>query len=188
MNSGDQVVQKLVPDPLWERIAPLLPAGKPHPWGVCRERVDDRRALAGILFVLREGCRWEALDYTSIVSHSTAHRRFQEWQKAGVFQKLWQLALKDYDALKGIDWDWLALDGALTKAPLAGEKKRSQPDRSGEKRHETQPVDGRGGHSAGHRGGGCQPSGLQTASGNFRRLGDPTSATHPRDAAGVVSR
>jgi transposase len=160
MTTSDQIIQKLVPDALWERIAPLLPGGKPHPWGVCRKRFDDRRALAGILFVLREGCRWEALDYTSIVAHSTAHRRFQEWQKAGVFQQFWQLALEDYDALKGIDWEWLALDGALTKAPLAGEKKRPQSHGPREKRHETQPVDGWSGHSSGGRGGRGQSPGL----------------------------
>lgn len=125
MESTDKTVRKLVSDPLWDRIAPLLPAGKPHPWGTCRPRVDDRRVLAGILFVLREGCRWNALDYTGLCSSSTAHRRFQEWQRAGVFRELWKLALEEYDELKGLDWEWLALDGAMTKAPLAGEKKRS---------------------------------------------------------------
>ena len=118
------VITELVPDALWERVRPLLPAGKPHPWGVCRARVDERRVLAGILFVLREGCRWRALDQTGICSGSTAHRRFQEWQQAGVFAELWRLALEEYDALKGIDWEWLAMDGVMTKAPLAGEKNR----------------------------------------------------------------
>ena len=135
MDSTDKIINKLVPDALWERIAPLLPKGKPHPWGVCRTRVDERRVLASILFVLREGCRWEALDYTGLCSHSTAHTRFQEWTQAGVFQKLWRLSLEEYDTLKGIDWSWLALDGAMTKAPLAGEKKRSKSHRSGQERH-----------------------------------------------------
>jgi transposase len=125
MDSTDKIVNKLVPDALWSRVEPLLPKGKPHPWGVCRGRVDDRRALAGILFVLREGCRWEALTYTGICSKSVAHSRFQEWKEAGVFEKLWQRSLEEYDAEKGIDWSWLAMDGAMTKAPLAGEKKRS---------------------------------------------------------------
>jgi transposase len=125
MSASDPIINKLVPDALWSRIEPLLPPGKPHPWGVCRERVDNRRALAGMLFVLREGGRWEALNYTGICSKSVAHSRFQEWKKAGVFEKLWRLSVEEYDQEKGLAWSWLAMDGALTKAPLAGEKKRA---------------------------------------------------------------
>jgi transposase len=50
-----------VEDSLWELIEPLLP--KPerrfrHPG---RRRLDDRRALCGILFVLYTGIPWEFL-------------------------------------------------------------------------------------------------------------------------------
>jgi putative transposase len=30
--------------------------------------------------------------------------------------------LLKYDKLKGIDWSWLSMDGAMTKAPFGGEK------------------------------------------------------------------
>lgn len=160
MEVPQSVITELVPDALWARVRPLLPAGKPHPWGVCRARVDERRVLAGILFVLREGCRWRALDHTGICSGSTAHRRFQEWQAAGVFEELWRLALEEYDALKGIDWEWLAMDGVMTKAPLAGEKNRAQPDRSGENGHQTQYSDRRGRGPARRDRGSRQPAGL----------------------------
>jgi hypothetical protein len=33
----------------------------------------------------------------------------------------------DYDEQVGIDWDWLAADGAMTKAPLGGEKTGPNP-------------------------------------------------------------
>jgi putative transposase len=49
--------------------------------------------------------------------------------EAGVFLKLWQAGVKQFDELCGIDWDWLAMDGALTKAPLGGEKNRAQSHR-----------------------------------------------------------
>jgi putative transposase len=39
-----------------------------------------------------------------------------------VFATFWRLGLLEYDGLKGINWDWLAMDGATTKAPLGGEK------------------------------------------------------------------
>ena len=125
-----------VPDELWERIRPLLPGGRPHPWGVCRKREDDRKLLNGILFVLRTGCQWDALNGTGICKKSTAHDRYQQWRKAGVFEKLWEAALQEYDALQGIQWEWLAVDGAMTKARLGGEKKRTQSHGSGESGHQ----------------------------------------------------
>ena len=45
---------------------------------------------------------------------------------AGVFLRLWQVGLERYDELKGLDWNWLSMDGAITKSPLGGEKNRSQ--------------------------------------------------------------
>jgi transposase len=121
-----------IPDDLWERIEPLLPPRKPHPLGCHNPRVDDRRAMDAIFFVLRTGCQWNALNATRICSSSSAHRRFQEWQAAGVFEKLWALGLKKYDALKGIDWAWQSMDGAMTKAPLGGGKNRTQSHRPGQ--------------------------------------------------------
>ena len=79
-----------IPDELWERIVPLLPARKPHPLGCHRPRVDDRKAMDAIFFVLRTGCQWGALDATGICSHSAAHRRFQAWIEADVFVALWE--------------------------------------------------------------------------------------------------
>ena len=117
-----------ISDELWEKIEPLIPKHpNTHRFGGGRPRVPDRKAIDGIFFVLRTGCQWNALDETGICSSSTAHLRFQEWTKAGIFQKLWELALEDYDELKGIDWAWQSMDGAVTKAPLGGEKNRPKP-------------------------------------------------------------
>jgi transposase len=114
-----------VSDELWEQIRPLLPPPKPHPWGMHNPRVDDRAAMDAILFVLRTGCQWQALNQTGICSSSSAHRRFMEWTAAGVFEALWRDSLLAYDEWKGLDWSWLSIDGAMTKAPLAGTKKRA---------------------------------------------------------------
>src|SRR5512144_1442796 len=64
---------------------------------------------------------------------STAHDRFQEWVAAGVFVKLWQTGVEQFDELRGIDWDWLSLDGAMTKAPLGGEKTGRNPTDRGKR-------------------------------------------------------
>jgi transposase len=116
-----------IPDILWQRIEPQLPPRPPHPLGCHNPRVGDRRAMDAIFFVLRTGCQWNALNATGICSSSSAHRRFQEWTAAGVFVTLWAAGLQEYDALKGLDWSWLAMDGAMTKAPLGGERTGKNP-------------------------------------------------------------
>jgi transposase len=44
-----------------------------------------------------------------------------------VFETFWREGLLAYDAFAGIDWGWLALDGAMGKAPLGGEKTGPNP-------------------------------------------------------------
>ena len=113
-----------ISEELWERIQPLLPLPKPkkkagHP------RMDDRRAMSAIFYVLRTGCQWKALP-CSLRAKSTVQDRFQEWQEAGVFERMWRTGLHEYGELKGLDWEWQAMDGAMTKAPLRGKGDRSQ--------------------------------------------------------------
>jgi putative transposase len=118
-----------VSDELWAVLQPLLPVHvNTHRFGGGRPRVADRQCADGIFYVLRTGCQWKALDQTDLCAGSTAHDRYQEWVAAGVFLKLWQVGVERFDELKGIDWEWVSMDGAMTKAPLGGEKKRPQPD------------------------------------------------------------
>jgi transposase len=115
-----------ISDALWAILQPLLPIRvNTHRFGGGRPRVADRDCANAIFYVLRTGCQWQALDQTDLCAHSTAHDRFQEWVKAEVFLKFWQAGLEAFDELQGIDWDWLAMDGVMTKAPLGGEKNRS---------------------------------------------------------------
>lgn len=100
----------------------MLPPRKPHPLGCHRPRVDDRQAMDAIFFVLRTGCQWKALKAISLCSRSSTHRRFHKWTAAGVFLALWTHGLGAYEALQGVDWAGLAMDGAMTKAPLGGKK------------------------------------------------------------------
>ncbi|KIF81610.1 transposase [Noviherbaspirillum autotrophicum] len=125
-------------DTLWEQMEPLLPAAKSHPLGCHRPRVPNRAAMDAILLVLRTGMQWNALDSTGICTCSSAYRRFREWIDAGVFAKFWRLGLLEYDELQGIDWSWLAMDGALTKAPLGGKKNRTESLRPRQRRRQTQ--------------------------------------------------
>ncbi len=140
-----------LPDKLWAQMEPLLPPRKPHPLGCHNPRVGDRQAMDAILFVLRTGCQWNALNGTGICSSSSAHRRFQEWAESGVFEEFWVHGLLSAAALREIDWSWLSLDGAMTKAPLGGEKNRPQPDGSRQRRRQAQSAHECARHTTGHR-------------------------------------
>ena len=116
-----------MPNWLWERVRPLLPDPPFHPLGCHAPRVPDRDAMDAIMLVLRTGMQWNALNATGVCSSSSAHRRFQEWEQAGVFHEIWRQGLLEYDEVVGIDWSFLSGDGAMSKAPLGGAKTGPNP-------------------------------------------------------------
>ena len=127
-----------ISDELWAQMEPLLAEHKnTHCYGGGRPRVPDRVCADAIFFVLRTGCQWNALSCTGLCASSTAHDRFQAWVQDGFFLRFWQAGLAEYDAFNGMDWSWLSMDGAMTKAPLAGEKNRPQPRGPQQAGHQT---------------------------------------------------
>jgi len=60
------------------RISPFFPLSHGRP------RVDDRRVISGIIFVIRNGLRWRDLP-PSYGPHKTIYNRFIRWSKMGVF-------------------------------------------------------------------------------------------------------
>jgi transposase len=66
----------------WRVIEPLLPS---KPRGV--PRVDDRRVLNGIFWVLRSGAPWRDLP-ERYGPRTTCYNRFVRWRKAGVWDRL----------------------------------------------------------------------------------------------------
>jgi putative transposase len=105
-----------VSDEFWEKVQPLIPAAPSHAKGG-RTRMDDRDAFAAMIYVLRTGIQWNALP-RQMGASSTVHDRYQEWERAGLFEELWRVGLLEYEELEGIEWEWQAIDGAMTKAPL----------------------------------------------------------------------
>ena len=67
--------------PQMKRIAPYFPLSH----GIMR--VDDRRVISGIIFVIRNGLRWRDAprDYGP---HKTIYNRFVRWSRLGVFNKI----------------------------------------------------------------------------------------------------
>ena len=112
----------LIPDSLWEEIIPLLPEEKPKK-KTGRPRMDARKAMTAIFYILRTGIQWNALP-RSLGASSTVHDRFCEWTQEGVFEKIWQSGLIRFDQKKGLDWEWQSMDGAMVKSPLGKKRLR----------------------------------------------------------------
>ena len=176
MEGSSSASEWRIPDELWKEIEWLLPVHKnTHRFGGGRPRTDNRLCMDAIFFVLRTGCQWKALDATKFCPGSTAHDRFQEWVRAGVFYEMWKAGLLEYDCLKGIDWDWLSMDGSMTKAPLGGEKDGEKPDRPGQDWGQAERARRSQGRTGGHRRGWSQPQRYENGSRDSRK--------YPRRAA-----
>lgn len=63
------------------RIEPYFPLSHGVP------RVDDRRVLSGILFVIRNGLRWRDAP-PGYGPHKTIYNRFIRWRRLGVFNRI----------------------------------------------------------------------------------------------------
>jgi transposase len=114
-----------ISDELWEKMARLILERKIHPHCVrIASALIIVRHECHFLYVQKD-CQWNALNATGICSSNSAHRRFQEWRDAGVFERFWQNGLLACEHLDAIDWSWLSLDGCMTKSPLAGSKKQA---------------------------------------------------------------
>ncbi len=62
-------------------------------------------------------------------------------EEQGVFERIWQAGLQEYDELEGIAWEWQSMDGVVTKARIAWSRDRRQSDRSRQTGNQTQPVE-----------------------------------------------
>jgi transposase len=175
-----------IPDWLWERMDLFLPIYKPSRKGG-RPRLPMRKVVEGILYVLSTGCQWKAMP-KQFGSGSAIHAYYQEWVKRGVFQQLWEFALTEYDQLKGIDWKWQSMDGAMTKSPLGGEKNWQKSHRSGQTGSQTVHSDRWSRRAVGGRGGGCQRPRSETRGGDVGFHPDRTPRSHFGPTAESLSR
>jgi putative transposase len=120
-----------VPDPLWERLLPLLQEFWPTK-ATGRHHANWRKALNGILFRMRSGCQWDQLP-RKFGPKSTVHDWFQRWCHGGIMRRIWEALVRECDDLAAVDWQWQAADGRLGKARFGGEKGGEKPHRSREK-------------------------------------------------------
>ncbi|WP_232284153.1 IS5 family transposase [Saccharomonospora glauca] len=105
---------------MWALVEPLVPAHQVRPQGGGRSRVDDRAVFTAIVFVLTSGCAWRHLPPSFGVKVPTAHRRFTEWTKAGLWRRLHRAVLDELGSQGMIDWSRAVLDGASVRAKKGG--------------------------------------------------------------------
>ncbi|MFD7704329.1 IS5 family transposase [Streptomyces caelestis] len=145
----------LVPDDLWDRVAPLLPPRPPR-----RRRypgrlpADDRAALRGIVYVLRTGMIWadvptETIGCSGVIwadvptetigcSGVTCRRRLRDWTEAGVWPRLHEVLLSELRRAGLLDMDDAAIDGSHVRALKRGAHPGPSPvdrARPGSKHH-----------------------------------------------------
>src|SRR5919206_4833246 len=107
------MAKPLVSDELWELVEPLIPKVERRRRFPGRKRIDDRRVLTGILFVLQTGIPWEYLPQEmGCGSGMTCWRRLREWQEAGVWTRLHQHLLNRLGRADRIDWSRVSLYSA----------------------------------------------------------------------------
>ena len=101
--------------------------------------MPDREALQGILFVLHTGIAWRHLPLElGFGSGSTCYRRLDEWQRAGVWERLHALLLARLRAAGEIEWSRAVADSSHVQAKKGGAATGASPvdrARNGSKHH-----------------------------------------------------
>ena len=133
------MARPLVSDELWGLIEPLIPKVARRHRFPGRKRLDDRKVLTGILFVLQTGIPWEYLPQEmGCGSGMTCWRRLREWQEAGVWQRLHELLLAKLNEADRIDWSRAAIDSSHVRA-FGGRQDRPEPGRPLQERLQAPP-------------------------------------------------
>ena len=115
-----------VDDALWADVERVLTEFDP-PARFGPERIDQRKALDGVIYRMRSGVQWNHLP-REFGDDASVHRTFQRWVKRGVVGRVWALLLSACDELSSVDWQWQSFDCAMGKARHGGIKSdRTQP-------------------------------------------------------------
>ena len=100
-------------DAQWDVIEPLLP--KSSSQGRGRPRLDDRRVIDGILWVMKTGARWRDLP-ERYPSPATCHRRFQTWNRSSTWAHMLKALADDLIDRGDLDLSECAIDATFAPA------------------------------------------------------------------------
>ena len=114
-----------LPDAVWRTFEPILP---PVVWrGNGRPPCGNRACLHGVLYVLVSGVGWDFVP-GCFPCGRTLKARLKVWLGLDCFHAAWAELARQYELLRGVNWDKVLLDGAKHKAPKGG--RRPAPARS----------------------------------------------------------
>ena len=99
----------------WNRIEPIILSLTPIKDPRGRKARDPRDILNAILWILRTGAPWKDLPQR-YPPYQTCHRRFQQWVRQGVFQRIAQELVDDLYERGQIDIREAFIDGCFAPA------------------------------------------------------------------------
>ena len=115
-----------VDDALWAQVKKVLEEFDP-PARFGPDRIDQRKALDGVIYRMRSGVQWNQLP-REFGDDASVHRTFQRWVARGVIGRLWALLVRECEELGGVQWQWQSFDCAMGKARHGGIRSdRTQP-------------------------------------------------------------
>jgi transposase len=98
-----------LPEDVWALFEPLLP---PVVWcGNGCPPYSNRECLHAVFYLLVTGIGWRMLP-PGFPSYKTVQRRLKVWLQRDAFRTAWQQLAQRYQALHGINWDQILLDGS----------------------------------------------------------------------------
>jgi transposase len=98
-----------LPEEVWQLFQPLLP---PVVWcGNGRPPASNYDCLHALFYVLVSGIAWRMLP-KGFPSYKTVQRRLKLWLQRDTFWIAWHQLAQRYEALHGINWDQILLDGS----------------------------------------------------------------------------
>jgi len=106
-------------DSMWERVAPLLPPNRAQPNGG-RPFADDKRCFKGIVHMLRNGLRWNAIPKAEFGGYATCWRRFDRWTKLGLWPQVHAIVLEELQEAGLLDTSELFADATFAEARKGG--------------------------------------------------------------------
>ena len=94
------------------RLAPHFPRSRG------KRRVDDRRVISGIIYVIRNGLMWKDAP-RGYGPHKTLYNRFVRWSRMGVFERIFAALAAEAGIPEKLMVDSTHLKAHRTAASLA---------------------------------------------------------------------
>ncbi len=103
----------------WNLVNNILPPDPVRPDKRGRPWSDRRKVLDGVLWILRTGAPWKDLP-GRYGPYQTVHRRYQNWVRSGVMEKVLLAIAQDLKDRGGLDLRECFIDGTFVPAKKGG--------------------------------------------------------------------